>query len=77
MRRPGWRTDVSPVGWEVPAAGAVCWLAAEVLLLPVGQRVASELFGGGYVWPRMSLLASVGGFADGSSGARGGDDVGW
>ena len=68
MRRPGWRADVSPVGWEVPVAGAVCWLVAAVLLLPVGQGVASELFGGGYVWPRKSLLASIGGLLTGRPG---------
>jgi type IV secretion system protein VirD4 len=68
MRRPGWRTDVSPVGWELPAAGGVCWLAAAVLLLPVGQGVASWMFGGGFVWPSESLLASVGGLLTGHPG---------
>jgi hypothetical protein len=54
MRRPGWRTDVAPVGWELPVAGALCWLAAAVLLVSVGQGVASWLFGGGFVWPHDS-----------------------
>jgi hypothetical protein len=68
MRRPSWRTDVAPVGWELPAAGALCWLAATMLLLPVGQAVASELFGGGFVWPRKSLPASIGGLLTGHPG---------
>jgi type IV secretion system protein VirD4 len=65
MRRPGWRTDVAPISWELPAAGGLCWLAAAVLLLPVGQGVASWLFGGRFVWPHESLLASVGGLLTG------------
>jgi type IV secretion system protein VirD4 len=68
MRRPGWRTDVAPIGWELPAAGGLCWLAAATVLLPVGQGVASWLFGGGYVWPHGSLLASVGGLLTGHPG---------
>jgi type IV secretion system protein VirD4 len=68
MRRPGWRTDVAPVGWELPAAGGLCWLAAAVLLVPVGQGVASWLFGGGFVWPHGSLLAGVGGLLTGHPG---------
>jgi type IV secretion system protein VirD4 len=68
MRRRGWRTDVAAFGWELPAAGGVCWLAAAVLLLPVGQGVASWLFGGGYVWPHESLLAGVGGLLTGHPG---------
>jgi hypothetical protein len=68
MRRPGWRTDVAPVGWELPAVGGLCWLVAAVLSLPVGQAVASWLFGGGYVWPRESLLASIGGLLTGHPG---------
>jgi hypothetical protein len=68
MRRPGWRADVAPVGWALPAAGAVCWLAAAVLLLPVGQSVASWLVGGGYVWPHESLLPSVEGLLTGHPG---------
>ena len=68
MRRPGSRADVAPVGWELPAAGALCWLATAVLLLPVGQGMASWLFGGGYVWPPGSLLASVGGLLTGYPG---------
>jgi type IV secretion system protein VirD4 len=68
MRRPGWRGDVAPVGWELPAAGGLCWLLAAVLLLPAGQGVASWFFGGGFVWPRESLLASVGGLLSGRPG---------
>jgi type IV secretion system protein VirD4 len=68
MRRPGWRADVAPVGWELPAAGGLCWLAAATLLLPVGQGVASWLFGGGFVWPRGSVLTSVGGLLTGHTG---------
>jgi hypothetical protein len=68
MRRPGWRADVAPVGWELPAAAGLCWLVAAVLSLPVGQAVASWLFGGGYVWPRESLLASIGGLLTGHPG---------
>jgi hypothetical protein len=68
MRRPGWRTDVAPIGWELPAAGGLCWLGAAVLLLPVGQGVASWVFGGGFVWPHESLLASVGGLLAGRPG---------
>jgi type IV secretion system protein VirD4 len=56
------------VGWELPAAGAVCWLVAAVLLLPVGQGVASQLFGGGFVWPRESVPASIGGLLTGHPG---------
>jgi type IV secretion system protein VirD4 len=68
MRRPGWRADVAPIGWELPAAGGLCWLAAAVLLLPVGQGMASWLFGGGYAWPHESLLASIGGLLTGHPG---------
>jgi hypothetical protein len=68
MRRPGWRGDVAPVSWELPAAGAFGWLVAAVLLLPVGQGVASWLFGGGFVWPRESLPASIGGLLTGRPG---------
>ena len=39
-----------------------------MLLLPVGQGVASELFGGGFVWPRGSLLVSIGGLLTGRPG---------
>jgi type IV secretion system protein VirD4 len=68
MRRPGWRSDVAPIGWELPAAGGLCWLAVAVLLVPVSQGVASWLFGGGYVWPHGSLLACVGGLLTGHPG---------
>jgi type IV secretion system protein VirD4 len=68
MRRPGWRTDVAPIGWELPAAGGLCWLAVAALLLPTGQGAASWLFGGGFVWPHGSLLHSIGGLLGGHPG---------
>ena len=68
MRRQASRVDVQPVGWELPAAGVLCWLVLAALLLPGGQGAASWLFGGGFVWPHVSLLQSVGGLLTGQAG---------
>ncbi len=68
MRRQGSRVDVQPVSWELPAAGALCWLVLAALLMPAGQGTASWLFGGGFVWPHASLLHSVGGLLTGQAG---------
>jgi type IV secretion system protein VirD4 len=68
MRRQGSRVDVQPISWELPAAGALCWLVLAALLMPAGQGAASWLFGGGFVWPNGSLLHSVGGLLAGRPG---------
>jgi type IV secretion system protein VirD4 len=68
MRRQGSRVDVQPISWELPAAGALCWLVLAALLMPAGQGTASWLFGGGFVWPHGSLLHSVGGLLAGHPG---------
>jgi type IV secretion system protein VirD4 len=68
MRRQASRVDVQPIGWELPAAGVLCWLVLAALLLPAGQGAASWLFGGGFVWPHGSLLHSVGGLLAGQAG---------
>jgi type IV secretion system protein VirD4 len=64
------RADVQSMTWEIPAAGAVVWLLAALLVLPDGQGAASLLFGGGWVWPRgcSALLSSIGGLATGHPG---------
>jgi type IV secretion system protein VirD4 len=68
MRREGSRIDVQPITWELPAAGALCWLVLAALLLPAGQGTASWLFGGEFVWPHVSLLHSLGGLLTGHPG---------
>jgi hypothetical protein len=62
--------DVQPVTWELPTAGAACWLALLLILLPAGQGAASWLFGGGFTWPlgTQPLLRSIGGLLTGHPG---------
>ena len=65
------RMDVHPITWELPVAGAACWLALLLILLPAGQGAASWLFGGGFTWPHstLPLLRSIGGLLTGHPGA--------
>ncbi len=61
MRRQWSRVDVQPITWELPAAGALCWLVLAALLLPGGQGAASWLFGGAHLAsiPLIYLLVAL------------------
>jgi type IV secretion system protein VirD4 len=64
------RADVQPVTWEIPVAGAACWLLLALMLLPAGQGAAGWLFAGGFVWLHGSaaLMQSIGGLLTGNPG---------
>lgn len=68
MRVQRSRSDVLPLTWEVPVTITACWLLAAVLVLPAGQGIAFMLAGEGFVWPRGTLVASVGGLVQGEIG---------
>ena len=65
------RSDVQPISWELPVAGAAVWLALLLLLIPAGRGAATWLVGRGFCWPQGSqaLLHSVGGLLTGDTGA--------
>jgi hypothetical protein len=59
MRVQQSRTHVLPLTWEIPATIATSWLFLSLMVLPVGQGVASWLEGEGFSWPEGRVVETT------------------